>query len=122
MRVLKYETQCARCDRKEIQTATPEELASPEPDPADSFAFYAVLGELDIRFQDLCTPCKRTIKALLEQVGKKIDGVSPDRKTEKKPARKREATEKGDAPAHRSITDGHSAAGAKATAAGVARA
>lgn len=33
-----------------------------------------------VSFQDLCAPCKRTVSALLEQIGKKIDGLSPERK------------------------------------------
>jgi len=31
-------------------------------------------------FDDLCSPCARAVKALLMQVGKKIEGLSPDRK------------------------------------------
>jgi hypothetical protein len=105
MRKLVYKTQCSRCEREELQEASPEELETPEPEAAESVAFYAALangGEkhgdaIEVRFQDLCTPCRRTIKALLEQVGKKIEGVSPDRKpTEKAPPVKkpREAKEK----------------------------
>ena len=33
-----------------------------------------------VKFQDLCGPCQRTVQALLYQIGKKIDGLSPDRK------------------------------------------
>jgi hypothetical protein len=103
MRKLVYETQCSRCDRKEMQAASPEDLTSPEPEGEESLSFYATLAAahdekaLEVRFQDLCTPCRRTIRALLEQVGKKIEGVSPDRKpAEKKaaPKKSREAKEK----------------------------
>lgn len=95
MRKLVYETKCSRCERTEMQEASPEDLTNPEPEAADSVAFYAALahgGEkqgdaLVVQFEDLCTPCRRTIKALLEQVGKRIEGVSPDRKSsEAKPA------------------------------------
>lgn len=79
-----------------MQEASPEDLTSPEPEAADSVAFYAALANgveksgdaLEVRFQDLCTPCRRTIKALLEQVGKRIEGVSPDRKPVEKKAKK----------------------------------
>ena len=36
-------------------------------------------------FDDLCSPCARAVKALLMQVGKKIEGLSPDRKQSTKP-------------------------------------
>jgi hypothetical protein len=36
-------------------------------------------------FDDLCSPCARAVKALLMQVGKKIEGLSPDRKQSAKP-------------------------------------
>lgn len=34
---------------------------------------------LAVRFEDLCTPCLRTVKNHLEQIGKKLEGMSPDR-------------------------------------------
>jgi hypothetical protein len=133
MRKLVYETQCSRCDRKEMQEASPEDLASPEPEDADSLSFYASLanaGEkhgdaLVVQFQDLCTPCKRTIKALLEQVGKKIEGVSPDRKAvEKKASKKPVAKEKTATPSHGQLSDPqtHAQAAGSRTPAAAARA
>jgi len=38
------------------------------------------MGEgLSVSFVDLCTPCARTVKNHLEQIGKKLTGPSPDR-------------------------------------------
>jgi hypothetical protein len=46
--------------------------------------FVGNLGEgedmLLVQFMDLCTPCLKTVKNHLEAIGKKIDGLSPDRK------------------------------------------
>lgn len=40
---------------------------------------------MKVSFEDLCGPCGRAVKALLTQVGKKIEGLSPDRKQNAKP-------------------------------------
>ena len=40
---------------------------------------------MHVSFEDLCNPCGRAVKALLTQVGKKIEGLSPDRKQNTKP-------------------------------------
>jgi hypothetical protein len=32
-----------------------------------------------VTFDDLCSPCGRAVKGLLAQVGKQIEGQSPDR-------------------------------------------
>ena len=40
---------------------------------------------MKVTFEDLCSPCGRAVKALLTQVGKKIEGLSPDRKPSSKP-------------------------------------
>jgi len=39
---------------------------------------------MKVTFEDLCSPCGRAVKALLTQVGKKIEGLSPDRKSSSK--------------------------------------
>jgi hypothetical protein len=89
------EIQCSRCDRTETQ---PGKLETTPP--------HVLLAELVgndgedkviVKFEDLCTPCRRTVKALLEQIGKRIDGLSPDRHTKPAPApaKKPEAKEKG---------------------------
>ncbi len=83
-RKLVFETQCSRCERTETQEV-PKGAAE---DPDEGETFYAILVDgqtFEVRFNDLCTPCKRTIRALLEQIGKPIKGVSPDRKTERTP-------------------------------------
>jgi hypothetical protein len=98
MRKLMYETQCSRCDRKEMQEPSTEELqeelAADKAPLEEALSFYASLGDIEVKFKDLCSPCRRTITAILEQVGKKIEGVSPDRKVVKKTTKPREANEK----------------------------
>ena len=48
-----------------------------------------------VKFDDLCSPCGRAVKSALLSIGKKIEGLSPDRKprtakapVEKKPEKK----------------------------------
>jgi hypothetical protein len=103
MRKLMFQIQCSRCERVETQEASAEaaraELAAPASSVADADAddgevFYAVLvggaAPLEIRFDELCSPCRRTIRAVLEHVGKRIEGLSPDRKAETKPRKAKE--------------------------------
>jgi hypothetical protein len=111
------EVACARCERVEHRASVKDGEASTPP------VLLATLwaeddSPLKVSFDDLCTPCIRTVRALLEQIGKKIEGVSPDRQA--KPKEKAPATpappaaKKGEAangPAHPSI---HSAGGGKA--------
>jgi len=79
----------------ELQEAAPDELAKPEAGD-EAVAFYAALGEpsVEVSFEDLCTPCRRTIRAVLDQIGKRVKGLSPDRKAEKKPKAPSVAKEK----------------------------
>lgn len=68
------------------------------------------------KFQDLCGPCQRTVHALLEQIGKKIDGLSPDRKVsgarKKKAAPlERAASSSSSSPHHSAATAGTSSKG-----------
>lgn len=76
------EVDCSRCERKETQPPSTGTVAG-----ADSVGqFEAVLrltgttGHIKVTFEDLCGPCQRTVHSLLEQIGKRIEGVSPDRK------------------------------------------
>jgi hypothetical protein len=46
----------------------------------EHLAFVAAMDGVQVQFKDLCTPCLKTVKNHLEQIGKKIDGLSPDRK------------------------------------------
>jgi hypothetical protein len=114
MRKLMFETQCSRCDRKEMQEPSQEELqeelaaGDKAPGLEDALSFYASLGSTEVKFKDLCTPCRRTITAVLEQVGKRIDGVSPDRKQVEKKAfakKPQEAKGKTAAPSHGAPSD-----------------
>lgn len=67
------EIQCDRCTRSEerVITESSGELAER--------AFTGMMFGMTVRFDDLCTPCLRTVKNHLEQIGKKLEGVSPDR-------------------------------------------
>jgi hypothetical protein len=106
MRKLCFEVSCSRCARVEVQETSPEAAAAtvatttPEDSPDAGDAFYAVIASgkdvTEVRFEELCTPCYKTLHALLGQFGKKIDGLSPDRK-ERKP---KPQVAKKEAPAH----------------------
>jgi hypothetical protein len=72
---------------------------------------------VQFKFQDLCEPCQRTVQALLYQIGKKIDGLSPDRKER--------GAKKGAAPLERAApsttsSPRHSAANAGSSSKGLA--
>lgn len=73
MRRQVLEVQCSRCAR--VETVPSEKAA----EKVEHHVFEARLGEMKVEFEDLCTPCQRTVHALLEQIGRKIDGVSPAR-------------------------------------------
>lgn len=69
-RVVKVEVVCSRCARVEHQEGDP-----------DPIVFKANINQgakeiLNIRFDDLCTPCTALIIKMLEQVGKSPKGVS----------------------------------------------
>lgn len=76
------EVQCERCSRKEMQELTPHDTAAqPAEPPPVFFGRLQVFGTkpLEAKFGDLCGPCLRTVTALFEQIGKKVEGLSPDR-------------------------------------------
>jgi hypothetical protein len=76
--------QCDRCTRTETRDITKQDLHAPE-GKNKVLTFGAQLtdpaGPLEVMFEDLCTPCMRTVRNHLEQIGKKMDGPSPDRAT-----------------------------------------
>src|SRR5580698_7462368 len=74
-----YEVQCARCTRKEMKAAAESDLTRPEEPEIMRFQAH-LAGHAQVKFSDLCAPCIRAVSALLQQIGKKIDGMSPDRK------------------------------------------
>lgn len=84
MRKQVLQIQCSRCDRVE----TLEEEVKPQA----AHAFQARMGDLTVSWEDLCTPCCKTVKNHLEAIAKKVEGVSPDRK-------ERTAKKKEEAPA-----------------------
>lgn len=83
MRKVMVAMQCSRCQRTEsleydAQKELDQKAAAP---PA---ALVAALRAPDgtvskVGFEDLCGPCYRSVKSLLEQIGKRIEGMSPDR-------------------------------------------
>lgn len=74
MRKQVVELQCSRCERKE-QLEESEARKSRE--------FKAELGSNIVHFEDLCNPCYKTVLHHLETIGKKIEGLSPDRTIKK---------------------------------------
>jgi len=75
------EVQCGRCARTEYREV-PENHPTTKPGDlvVQSPAFFAVLeGTFKVSFEDLCTPCINTVRGHLEQIAKKIEGVSPVR-------------------------------------------
>jgi hypothetical protein len=86
------EVHCSRCSRVEHREGVQEKpahvlLAKLYGDPPE--------GDVVVQFEDLCSPCLRTVKALLGQMAKQIEGISPDRGSGKRPAAKKEAKERG---------------------------
>jgi len=65
------EVQCDRCSR--IEHAPENQLARK--------ITIEVTGQGPVVFEDLCTPCWKTVNNHLEQACKKIEGVSPERKS-----------------------------------------
>jgi hypothetical protein len=113
-----------------MQKATAEDAvvlsATSEQDPGENGdAFYAVIANgkdlLEVRFEELCSPCRKTLHALLLQVGKKIDGLSPDRKPRKPKAEKVEAKKEVHAQPNGHEPPVTHASASKPAAAGVAR-
>jgi hypothetical protein len=89
------EVQCGRCERKELVTWEEGKGKVGVSQHTFSGSFtppvpLGVVNESHVVFDDLCTPCQKTVLALLSQIGKKIDGLSPDRKEGRKSKAKKE--------------------------------
>jgi hypothetical protein len=83
----------------EEEKAPSTEKLIPLPVFAATLRGGGVLGVITVSFEDLCGPCHRTVRALLDQISKRIDGVSPDRKAApKKPAAKEKGAANGATP------------------------
>jgi len=83
MRKVMVEVQCSRCDRKETVEYDPQKDMGQTPAEPPA-VLTAVLRNQDgtlvkVGFEDLCGPCHRSVRGLLEQIGKRIEGMSPDR-------------------------------------------
>lgn len=90
------EVGCSRCSRTEFIEGTVH--ANEDRPPALHIAF----GDLKVTFEDLCGPCKGAVQKHIEAIGKKIEGLSPERKgkdeeevPDETPKKKREAKKKG---------------------------
>lgn len=95
------EIECARCARVEYQDADGAMGVSDVPVFEGRLALPSGTDDIRVRFSDLCSPCLRTVKALIEQIGRKIDGVSPNRpekKVSEAKKRKEEPTRNGPTP------------------------
>jgi hypothetical protein len=63
-----------------------EDLSELKNGKMEGYAFDGHMADgTKAQFKDLCTPCMQTVKNHLEQIGKKIEGLSPDRKTKPPP-------------------------------------
>lgn len=76
------EVQCDRCTRVEHRGVDTDNVGHHVKDAV--FSAY-MAGAAPVTFQDLCAPCFRAVANHLEAIGKKIDGLSPDR--QEKPAK-----------------------------------
>ncbi len=83
MRKAVVEVRCARCERVEYRPFV-------EGKPEENTVFMATIMRGDkilkqVKFDDLCIPCMRTVGRLLDGIGKQIEGVSPIREAKKEP-------------------------------------
>lgn len=70
------EVVCDRCPRVEHRTK-PAALGVPDREVP---AFTGTLADGGtVTFVDLCAPCLRAVRSHLDAIGKKLDGMSPDR-------------------------------------------
>lgn len=80
MRQQMVEVKCSRCDRVEYKPVTDK----PEP----QVFFHAALScgndtLAEVTFDDLCSPCQKTVTGYLEHISKKLEGYSPSRAKKK---------------------------------------
>ena len=84
-----FEVPCSRCDRTEHREGSadkPEFIFE-----AKLFADGSPGGDMHVKFSDLCSPCLKSVRALVAQIGKRIEGLSPDRKVDPKVAAEKAA-------------------------------
>jgi hypothetical protein len=79
MRKVVVEVQCSRCDRKETRDHAEEKEVVPVRNALEVQLWPSAGPSVAVCFEDLCGPCERSVRALLEQIGKRIVGMSPDR-------------------------------------------
>ena len=106
------EIQCSRCERVEHLEGVADETS--ERGPAFTVKlYYDGQPARSVVFEDLCGPCYRTVLSLVDQAGKRIEGVSPDREV-KAEAKKKEPAPKAPTPPAHPPTGNHASAAAPA--------
>lgn len=71
------EVQCSRCDRKEL---VEEHVAATGALTPPKAIIIKMSDGTTVEFDDLCGPCKAAVGTHVAAIGKKIEGVSPERK------------------------------------------
>ncbi len=72
------EVHCDRCPRIEYK-GRPKVDPSKAPVLIRTVALEARLNDYSISFNDLCGPCAKAVSQYIEQIGKKLTSMSPDR-------------------------------------------
>lgn len=70
------EVDCSRCDRKELV----DESKLPQTGTGSPAILIRMEDGTTVQFDDLCGPCKTAVSTHVAAIGKKIEGVSPERK------------------------------------------
>ena len=76
------EVKCDRCKRIEYVNA--KSGKSVEADLDIKFRESGTGKKTAVKFDDLCSPCEKTVKNLIDSIVKEIKGKSPDRKSDAK--------------------------------------
>lgn len=102
MRKPVIEVQCSRCARVEHKDLTLTDTDELTP-LFEAKLFPPISGSEGarvIKFEDLCGPCYQTVVSLVDQIGAKLKGSSPDRTDRKDRAegKKKEPAPKAPAP------------------------
>jgi hypothetical protein len=68
------EVQCDRCKRVEYL-----DLEGPPLEEDEATTLTVVFGTTRVSFDDLCKPCRKTVKGYIEKIAKEIEQKSPER-------------------------------------------
>ena len=78
------EVKCDRCKRVEYVPIKKEKKEEASLDLEFKPSAGGTHGRIKLKFNDLCSPCEKTIKNLIESIAREIKGKSPDRKSDAK--------------------------------------